>query len=265
MSGYAEVTMRSTVLDMDVKLELILPEDRHVSADLRGTTYPILYILHGYKEDCSTWMHLSNLPLLVRDLPLIVCTVSGYNGFYVNQKSGFRIFDYLTQELPMKLKNFLPISDGRENTYIMGESMGGYGTLRLALGAPEVYGHACVLSGGPMAYSRKMPDGRAQNRIEMLLGSEEEFKGSDNDLYALADRLEQSDGPKPKLVFYCGTEDPGYERNRAYVEYLEQNCPSLGVKAEYWHGAHDFYFWNTALPKALHEFGFDTSKYDAAI
>jgi len=262
MSAFAEVTMRSTVLDMDVKLDLILPEDRHHTADLQGRRYPILYVLHGYKEDCSTWMRLSNLPLLVRDLPLIVCTVSGYNGFYVNQDGGFRIYDYLTQELPVKLANFLPVSPARQDTYIMGESMGGYGTLRLALSAPERYGHACVLSGGPLDPAMME---RFDGRLRALFGPADAFKGGNDDLYHLADLLQASDRPAPQLLFYCGTEDPGYHRTAAYVDYLKEHCPRLSVSAAYWPGVHDFHFWNSALPKALTAFGFDLQRRDAAI
>ncbi|MCF0111119.1 MAG: transcriptional antiterminator, partial [Erysipelotrichaceae bacterium] len=67
-----EMTMRSVALDMDTKVMMFLPEDRHKTEDKRGKTYPVLYVLHGMKEDNSSWIALSNLFLMCRDLDLIV-------------------------------------------------------------------------------------------------------------------------------------------------------------------------------------------------
>lgn len=264
MSVFANVTMRSVILDMDVKIQLSLPENRHQTDDLQGRKYPILYILHGYKEDCSTWMNFSTLPLLTRDLDLIVCTVSESNGFYINQSCGFRTFDFLTKELPVKLKNFLPISDRREDTYVMGESMGGYGTLRLALGAPEVYGHACVLSGCPMDYDR-LTSLDSDHRMHAYLGSKSEYEQSDNNIYNLIDKLNQSGGSRPEIQLYCGTEDPLYPDCRKFSEYMLSNGKDWKFTSSFSHGKHDFYFWNSVLPQALKGFGFDIDIVDAAI
>lgn len=264
MSAFAEVTMRSAILDMDVKLQLCLPENRHLTEDLRGDQYPILYVLHGYKEDCSTWMNLSTLPLLTRDLNLVVCTVSEFNGFYINQNCGFKTFDFLTKELPVKLKNFLPISDRREDTYIMGESMGGYGTLRLALGAPQNYGHACVFSGCPMNYDRLtlLDD---THRLRTYFGSESEFERSDNNIYNLIEKINQTDAKRPEIQLFCGTEDPLYLDCKKFSEYMNDNCKDWKFISNFSHGKHDFYFWNRVLPQAIKGFGFDIDIVDEAI
>ncbi len=265
--AFAELTLRSTVLEMDVKVDVMLPENRHNTVR-EDKKYPVLYILHGYKEDNSTWARLSNLPLLVRDLPLIVCTVSCYNGFYTNHTEGMQLNDWIAKELPVKLANYFPVSEKREDTYIMGESMGGYGTMRLALGHPEVYGHACVLSAGAMGsgnfYSNRGPMKKAT--AERIFGPEEEFENSDNNLLHLLKKVNDSEGPKPEMQFYCGTEDGGYPGVVKTVDFVKENCPNIPlINAEFWHGKHDFYFWNQAIPKALKGFGFDVENIDAAI
>ena len=78
----AELTIRSVSLEMDTKVNVLLPEDRHKTVDTRGRKYPVLYILHGFKEDCSSWLNLSNIFLLCRDLDLIVVMPSGNNSSY---------------------------------------------------------------------------------------------------------------------------------------------------------------------------------------
>jgi putative tributyrin esterase len=42
---------------------------------------------------------------------------------------------------------------------------------------------------------------------EYVFGSVEDAKGSKDDLLHLAAEVASSDGPKPKLYQYCGTED----------------------------------------------------------
>ncbi|MBR3251509.1 MAG: hypothetical protein IKF80_07350 [Erysipelotrichaceae bacterium] len=128
----AELTMRANSLNMDTKVNVLLPEDRKETKDLKGKKYPVLYILHGYKEDCDAWVNLSNIFLLCRDLDLIVVMPSANNSCYNNSRYDQNYYDWISEELPIKLKNYFPISDRREDTFIMGESMGGYGTLRIA-------------------------------------------------------------------------------------------------------------------------------------
>ena len=134
---HAQLTMRSNALEMDTKVDVLLPEDRHITKDTRGRKYPVLYILHGAKEDNSSWINLSNIFLMCRDLDLIVVMPTTYRGSYVDAVYGQNYYTYISEELPVKMKNIFPISDDPKDTLIMGESMGGYGTLRIALSKPE--------------------------------------------------------------------------------------------------------------------------------
>ena len=145
---HAQLTMRSNALEMDTKVDVLLPEDRHTTKDTRGKKYPVLYILHGAKEDNSSWINLSNIFLMCRDLDLIVVMPTTYRGSYVDAVYGQNYYTYISEELPVKMKNIFPISDDPKDTFIMGESMGGYGTMRIALSKPENYAKAVVLSGG---------------------------------------------------------------------------------------------------------------------
>ncbi|MBQ1531035.1 MAG: hypothetical protein IIZ57_02720, partial [Solobacterium sp.] len=85
---HMEITLRSTALDMDTKVTVLFPEDRHHTADTRGKTYPVLYILNGGKEDCSSWVNLSTLFLMCRDLDLVVVLPSGNNSSYCDAVYG---------------------------------------------------------------------------------------------------------------------------------------------------------------------------------
>ncbi|MDO4198338.1 MAG: alpha/beta hydrolase-fold protein [Erysipelotrichaceae bacterium] len=249
------ITMRSTVLEIDTKVTVLLPEDRHKTEDLRGKKYPVLYILHGMKEDSSSWLHLSNIFLLCRDLDLIVVMPSGNNSMYVNQEKGLDYYTYIAEELPMKLKNFLPITDDVDKTFIMGESMGGYGTMRLALGSPEKYGKAVCLSGGNIV-------GKISNRqSELAFGEDKDYVvNSDNNLYVIMERLSGYEGHIPDFKIYCGMQDFVYDMSVELCDKMNEYLPEHFKGGEFSDGEHNFFYWNRVLPDALRFFGFDVKE-----
>lgn len=248
---HAELTIRSVALEMDTKVTVLLPEDRHRTEDLRGRKYPVLYILHGYKEDCSSWLHLSNIFLMCRDLDLIVVMPSANNSSYNDQVYGQAYFTWIAEELPMKLKNYFPITDDPKQTFIMGESMGGYGTMRVALGHPEKYGKAVPLSGGNIA--AMMND---SPRFIGTYGSRQQAVEGDGNLENLVRRIRENGLETPEFFFMCGTDDRAYVGCKAFADYMSEQLPNTVVRQEYWPGQHNFFFWNEAIPKALEFMGF---------
>ena len=249
----AEITMRSTVLDMDTKIEMLLPEDRHKTQDTRGKKYPVLYVLHGKKDDCSSWINLSNIMLLCRDLELIVVFPSVTNSMYSDMVYGYDYFSYITEELPVKLKNYFPITDDVDKTFIIGESMGGYGTLKAILSKPDRYAKGVCLSGANVLDIANFDD---KLTIANFGSREEAYKGNNN-IEKLVDDLKDYKGKLPELAIYCGTEDFIYEACRKTANYMKENLPDMKITEEYWHGQHNFFFWNEALVKAFRFFGFN--------
>ena len=237
--AFAEITMRSTVLQMDVKVNVIIPEKRSSYLDEDpDQKYKVLYVLHGGKEDNSSWINSSNLYLYARDLDLFVIMPSAYNSAYVDTDYDLKMQTYISEELPFKMAKLFPISTKREDTFIMGESMGGYGTWLTTLLHPEKYGKAVPLSGTNLGgFHSKRADGRI-------------------DLDALFEENLKEGKQLTEYYFMCGTEDPGYERNITYVEHIKKDY-GIQLKEEYWSGKHDFFFWNQTVPKALEFFGFE--------
>ena len=64
----------------------------------------------------------------------------GHHSFYSNMVYGGKYFTYLTEELPKVLAATFQISTRREDTFIAGLSMGGYGALMCGLRRPDRYG-----------------------------------------------------------------------------------------------------------------------------
>ena len=254
----AQFTMRAVSLQMDTRVDVIIPEDRHETKSIGDKKYPVLYVLHGMKEDSASWLSLSNLFLLCRDLDLIVVFPSANNSFYVNTTYGMDYYNWIVNELPLKLHNLLPITDDPKQTFIMGESMGGYGTMRIALANPDKFGKVVCLSGGDMGRRFDFNDPFRGS----IFGSKEDYMNSDNNLYNLIEKLKCYEGDLPDFAFYCGTEDRAYEGCKDLADTLEREVKGVHVEKEFWPGLHNFFFWNQANPKALKFFGFNVEQND---
>lgn len=237
-----DLTMRSTVLQMDVNVKVFIPESRKsYKDDPVDKKYKCLYILHGTKEDAQTWFNLSNLLLMVRELDLFVVCPSAYNTCYVDTTFGMKMQEYISEELPAKMERIFPISSAREDRYIMGESMGGYGTWLTTLTHPEKYGKAAPLSQGGFREFKHVLDTGAHS-VDKLAK-------------AVSDNAENV--PPTEYFLMCGTDDMLISACHEWMDYLHKECPNIHVQEEYWPGKHDFFFWNQAIPKALRFFGFD--------
>ena len=238
--AYAELTLRSTILKMDVKVTVIIPENRKdYHLDSTDKKYPCLYILHGTSEDNSTWLNSSNIYLLARDLDLFVVCVSAYNSCYVNTKYGFRMQDFLAEELPAKMERLFPISSKREDRFIMGESMGGYGTWLTSLLHPDKYAKAVPLSTTGIRNFKHVLDTGASS------------------LDTLALEVNKNAKEIPEYLTMCGTDDMVYTKSVDWVNWMHENCPNIKVDSYYESGKHDFFFWNKVIPKALKFLGFE--------
>lgn len=238
--AFAELTMRSTILKMDVKVSVIIPENRKdYRLDEKDKKYPCLYVLHGTSEDNSTWLNSSNIYLLTRDLDLFVVMVSAYNTCYVNTKYGFRMQDYLAEELPAKMERLFPVSSKREDRFIMGESMGGYGTWLTSLSHPDKYAKAVPLSTTGIRDFKHVLDTGASSVDKLAL-----------EVNDYASEI-------PEYLTMCGTEDFLYEKSKDWVNWMHIHCPNIKVEYAEDTGKHDFFFWNKMIPKALEFFGFE--------
>ena len=113
----------------------------------KNKKYRTLYLLHGMNGDETTWLRKTNIERYAQEHNIAFVMPSVHNSFYTDTKVGLAFFTYLTQELPAMLAMNFPLSDDRENTYIAGLSMGGYGAAKAALTCPELYGAFGSFSG----------------------------------------------------------------------------------------------------------------------
>lgn len=249
------VNFFSDTLGMCMNMDVILPQKANgqIGVDsAAGDTFPTLYLLHGMSDDHTIWQRRTSIERYVSDMNLAVVMPSTHLGFYTDMAHGHRYFTYITKELPAICRSFFRgMSGKREDTFVAGLSMGGYGAFKMALGAPETFCAGASLSGAldvaSMAYSYIYDEKPAY--WNDIFGSQAEIKGSDNDLLALADRLKQSGRPLPKLYAWCGTEDFLYQYNLNARDRLN----ALGYELTYEEspGDHQWRYWDEKIQAVL--------------
>jgi putative tributyrin esterase len=203
-------------------------------------------------DDHTIWQRRTSIERYVSEMGIAVVMPTVHLSFYSDMKYGLKYWTFISQELPTICREFFPnMSDRREDTFAAGLSMGGYGALKLGLGASETYGAVACLSGAlDMASALSSDTINDDNGVfRNIFGSVEDLVNSENDLMAEAIRLKESGKPLPKIYIWCGTEDFLYEQNRTAKKRLEE----LGYELTYEEspGDHQWKYWDEKIQTVL--------------
>jgi S-formylglutathione hydrolase FrmB len=250
----SEIHFFSDVLVMGCAINVLLPErNPGDSQDKYSTPFRVLYLLHGYSDDQTAWQRQTSIERYAEGLNLAVVMPAGQNSFYTDMAHGGKFFTYLTGELPGVVHDLFPISTRREDTFVAGLSMGGYGAFKLALSRPDLYAAAASLSGAvdiaEVIKERDDPGHKGWPEImRNIFGDLEKVPGSQHDLFALADKVSKA-ASKPRLFQYCGTEDALYKDNLRLRDFIRP----LGFDYTYAEtpGDHSWVYWDKMIQKVL--------------
>lgn len=238
------VHYRSDQLKKTVEIMLAVP-DCNKAFCKPLSEYPVVYLLHGLSEDASSWIRKSNAERYALDRGLVLVMPSVDRSMYCDGVLGQNYFTYLTQELPGYLEKVFGLSRKREQNYIMGFSMGGFGAARAALTYPEQYTAWGALSG-------------LVDLMPMLFRLDDATKEEFPFLAAEAGRVDTSplnpvnliDGEKQKELrgyLSCGLQDDLLICTRRFQEASEK--AGLPNRFAYVPGrGHDWTFWEEQIP-----------------
>ncbi len=213
---------------------------------------PVVYLLHGAFGNCHSWTRFSNVERYAQKYGCILIMPSVENSFYHDMNHGGSYYTYVSKELPELVKSIFPVSRKREDTYIAGFSMGGYGSWYIALNNPGSYIKAASMSGAldlPELYKMNM-SGADNHPIKWndILKEPEKLKGSDSDLMHLYDKC-AAEGVIPALYQCCGTEDSLYPLNvKIKNELNERNACLTYNESE---GGHTWDYWDKNIQNVL--------------
>ena len=227
----------SEVLGVSTHANVILPQEA-----LDGRPVPVLYLLHGRSDDETAWLRWSAIERHVSELRLAVVMPNGARSFYTDQAVGYDYFTFISEELPATMRAFFPLSEAREDTFVAGLSMGGYGALKWALGKPGAVAAAASLSGALDVVGRERDDEWLANH-----GSVERAQAVDDDLLALIDGLTAE--ASPALYVSCGTDDRLLAENRRFRDRAESRGLPLTYAAL--PGGHEWRLWDEEIQRVL--------------
>ncbi len=237
-----EMSFKADSLGMHTQVVALLPDGLKP-----GERIPSLTLLHGLSDDHTMWSRRTSVERYASAYRMAVVMPNGHRSFYTDLPSGEKFFTYITEELPERMRGLFPISGRREDTFIAGLSMGGYGAFKAALNRPDVYGAAASFSGALDVEGRadfvESPLGIA------VFGSGEAAVRRPHNLLLLCDDLGKDPAKCPKLYQTCGTEDFLYQRNLTFRDRaLANKLPLTYVERP---GTHEWGFWDQSIQDTL--------------
>jgi putative tributyrin esterase len=241
--AFATINYFSQSLKKASSFNIVFPDDP-------GITRPwaVFYLLHGLSDDHTIWMRRTSIERYVAGLPLVVVMPDGGRGWYTNAASpgGLAYEDDLIKDVVGLVDRTFPVKAERSGRAIGGLSMGGYGAVKLGLKHHETFASVNSHSGA-LAFARRDPANARELSPEFAAIVGDHPKGSDNDPFALVERIDH--GRLPALRIDCGTDDFLLEDNRAFHKHLE----SMKIPHEYVEppGDHEWGYWDRHVQEAV--------------
>ncbi len=235
-------------LGMTTNLNIIIPEPScDVDPIIEGKP-AVLFLLHGLGGNSDEWLRFSKIEYYAKKYHLFVIMPEVNRSFYSNTAYRMRYFDYLSEELPQFIETWFSVDLSRNNTFIAGESMGGYGALRIALSKPQRFGSAASLSG-----VLDIDDFHTILKEGIFTDiSVQEFEMLNTEsLIPLAKTLAASK-EKPRIIQLCGQQDFLYQNNQNFRNALK--AMSYGHTYMEAPGDHEWPYWDKAIQYAIRFF-----------
>lgn len=216
----------------------------------------VLYLLHGFSGYSMDWLIGCGLQDLSVKYNLAMVLPSGDNSFYVDREAtGCAYGSFVGEELIQYITKTIHFPNKKEDTFVGGLSMGGFGAIRLALRYPDNYGKVFGLSSAMLIKQiEKMQPGE-ENPVanyayfRSVFGDLRQLEISENNPLFLLKKLKEQNQPVPPIYMACGTEDFLLEDNRDFVRSLQEEA--VDVEYHESEGTHNWEFWNGYLEKAI--------------
>ena len=258
-----EVNFISKALLRTVSFRAILPLDKIPLGGQAGVvgrgekkSFKTLYLLHGGYGNDTDYISGTRIQRWAEERNLAVIMPAGENHFYLDQEDTQEYYgQFVGKELVEFTRQLFPLSEKREDTFIAGLSMGGYGALVNGLKYADTFGAIGLFSAG-IILEDILEETDFIKRIgwkkpfwERIFGPKETLQGSDRDYYALLQKLQEEKRDIPKLYMAIGTSDFLYKRNQELRHFLEEH--QIPLTYEEGEGGHEWDFWDRYVKEFL--------------
>ena len=214
-------------LQRRTSISVILPADNiHFLQDTEEIVpqpYRTLYLLHGLYGSDDIFLANTSIQKFAEDHGIAIVIPCGENSFYVdNPKAHAYYGEYVGQELLDITRNIFPLSDKREDTFIAGFSMGGYGAIRNGLKYSQNFSKIGMISSALITddivnYTSDDNVLRAHDFYESVFGDLDKIKNSDKNPKYLVENTDDM----PDIFMACGDDDFLVDKNVDFYEFLK--------------------------------------------
>ena len=253
--AFINSTFYSNVLEQEVMLDLYLPNDR--AEKEIAPPVGVVYFLHGMGSSQKRFREYTAANRYAMDNHLAIVYISAPMSFYSDMKHGMKYYTYITEELPVFLKSAYNLDFPREKTFLAGLSMGGYGTLKIGLNHPEMFGAIAPFSAPTNMRQMKdrlkeRPVGTVSTYINVF-GEDLDMQDTDDPWYLIKKVSELPAEQQPRIRLMCGKQD---ELANIYLQNVEfdkyaSTLPLADYKFMSWKGGHEYMFWDRAMMHAV--------------
>ena len=245
-----QVNYVSNALKRTVPMQVILPVDK-LTPDGKlpaPKKFKTLYLLHGYLGNYTDWVSGTRIQRWAEERDLAVVMPSGDNAFYLDYPATDNCYgQFVGRELVEITRRMFPLSDKREDTFIGGLSMGGFGAMRNGLKYHDTFG-AIISFSGAFHFLEKMSL-QCPEYFTSVFGDLQQAVASDKNPWVLAKVLAKQGEQLPRIYIACGTEDRLLPQSRDFRDLLVAN--GFDVTYAEGPGDHNWDFWDTYIKKAL--------------
>ncbi len=229
-------------LQRRTSISVILPSDNiHFLQDTEEIVpqpYKTLYLLHGLYGSDDIFLANTSIQKFAEDNGIAIVIPCGENSFYLDNVNAHAYYgEYVGQELLDITRNIFPLSDKRDDTFIAGFSMGGYGAIRNGLKYSHNFSKigmisAALITDDIINYTDDDNVLRSKQFYESVFGNLNNVKGSDADPKYLIDNCDDI----PDIFMACGVNDFLFDKNIDFYEFLKSkniDCEFIQAPGEH--------------------------------
>ncbi len=251
------INFYSNTLHRNTTFKMVIPNDKRLdgfppveNGTIEEKPMKTLFLLHGYTGDAGNWVPF----WLPEQYNFAIVIPSGENSFWLDaEATGHQYATYIGAELVDYVRRTFGLAKSREDTYLMGFSMGGFGALHTAFQFPETFGKTAALSSALIHHEvATMQPGGGNNIANYeyyrgCFGDPSKVLESDANPETLVKKIIAGKGKMPEIFMACGTEDFLIENNREFHRFLEeQKVEHVYMESK---GIHDMNFWQEYAAK----------------
>jgi putative tributyrin esterase len=250
--SYLRINIKAESIGQSIEVEAYLPNYMKAPGEQRPP-FKTLYFLPGFAASAKESLTFMNMQLHAMNHGIALISFSGERSFYLDQPDIMENYGkFVGEELIELTRKLLPISDRREDTYLGGISMGGYGAIRNGMKYADTFSKVIMLSPAVWYPNTNLKEvvPVIPEKIKKMTGGFETITSGENAAIAFVDEALKEKKTLPELFLRCGMQDElVYPDNLQFLKDLERR--GIPIDYEEADGMHDLTFWSKMMPAAF--------------